>query len=181
MATTQIQFRWMEPDEVTKIKDVDRSERIRSGYQYVDGELQQIAVNWDAPPWATQGDGEYTVRAQIRFCQGHLGRNGRLYGAFSGDKLVGVGIIQPDIAPGTAQLAYLHVSQPYRHYGIGKQIAETLMNVAQKMGADRMYVSATPSASTVGFYMSLGFQPTNNPIPALFELEPEDIHMVKLL
>lgn len=68
---TKIQFRWMEPDQVTKIKDIDRSERIHSGYRYVDGELQQIAVNWDSPSWATEGDGGYTVAAQIRFCQGH--------------------------------------------------------------------------------------------------------------
>lgn len=75
MDRTNIQFRWMEPDEVSKIKDIDRSEQIRSGYRYADGELQHFEVNWDSPPWATEGDGEYTVAAQIRFCQGHLRRN----------------------------------------------------------------------------------------------------------
>ena len=76
MEIIKIQFRWMEPDEVSKIKDIDRSQQIRSGYQYVDGELLQIEVNWDSPPWATKGDGAYTVAAQMRFCLGHLGRNG---------------------------------------------------------------------------------------------------------
>jgi hypothetical protein len=43
-----------------------------------------------------------------------------------------------------------------------------------------MYVSAVPSESAVGFYQSQGFEPTDTPIPTLFELEPEDIHMVKV-
>jgi hypothetical protein len=41
-----------------------------------------------------------------------------------------------------------------------------------------VYVSATPSESAVGFYTSMGFTPTPDPIPELFALEPEDIHMI---
>lgn len=178
--TKNVRFRWMEPDEVAKIGDIDRSERIRSGYQMVAGELQQIEVNWDSPSWVKEGSGDYSVAAQIRFCQEHLARNGRMFGAFVSDKLVGIGLIQPEIELGTAQLAFLHVSKPYRQYGIGKQITATLITEAQKTGAVRMYVSATPSTSTVNFYMSQGFKPTDQPIPELFELEPEDIHMVKI-
>jgi hypothetical protein len=54
------------------------------------------------------------------------------------------------------------------------------MAEAKKAGAKRMYVSAVPSESAVGFYLSQGFEPTDTPIPALFELEPQDIHMVKV-
>jgi hypothetical protein len=41
-----------------------------------------------------------------------------------------------------------------------------------------MYVSATPSESAVGFYLKHGFRLAIEPIPELFEEEPEDIHML---
>jgi hypothetical protein len=45
------------------------------------------------------------------------------------------------------------------------------------MGARRLYISATPSENTVGFYTHLGCVITREVDPALFELEPEDIHL----
>jgi hypothetical protein len=44
-----------------------------------------------------------------------------------------------------------------------------------------LYVSATPSESAVGFYTGQGFRPTEEVNEELFELEPEDIHMIKPL
>ena len=178
MATSEISYRWMEPDEVSKLKDIDRSEKIWINYKYVEGQLQARDVDWDAPAWFTEGDGAHTVASHIRFCTEHLERNGRMYGAFHDQKLVGIGIIQPDVAAGTAQLAYLHVSNGYRQKGIGNRIVEELIAEARRTGAVKMYVSATPSGSAVNFYMSQGFQPTATPIPELFELEPDDIHML---
>jgi ribosomal protein S18 acetylase RimI-like enzyme len=167
----------MEPDEVTRIWEIDRSERIRTGYKYTDGNLQRMEVNWDSPAWGMEGDGDHTIASFVKFCRDHLERNGRLYGAFDGENLVGIGLIQHGICEGMAQLAFLHVSNRYRQMGIGGQIAVELVREAKKAGASKMYVSATPSGSAVGFYMSLGFKPTDTPIPELFELEPEDIHM----
>ena len=178
MAMSEISYRWMEPDEVSSVKDIDRSENIRIGYKFIEGQLHSMDVNWDAPAWFTEGDGEHSVASQIRFCQGHLERNGRMYGAFHEQTLVGIGIIQPDIAAGTAQLAYLHVSNGYRQKGIGNRIVEALVAEARRTGAVKMYVSATPSGSAVNFYQSQGFKPTATPILELFELEPDDIHML---
>jgi N-acetylglutamate synthase-like GNAT family acetyltransferase len=50
--------------------------------------------------------------------------------------------------------------------------------LARADGARRLYVSATPSAPTVEFYQSHGFEPTDEPDAALFALEPDDIHMI---
>jgi hypothetical protein len=44
-----------------------------------------------------------------------------------------------------------------------------------------MVVSATPSGNTVRFYLGRGFQPVAEPLAELFELEPEDVHMRKVL
>jgi hypothetical protein len=74
----------LEAEEVIKIADIDRSERIRVGYKLVGSELQQLDVNWDSPAWALEGESEYSVAAQVNFCQEHLARNGRMFGAFDG-------------------------------------------------------------------------------------------------
>ncbi len=178
MVMAEIHYRWMEPDEVERVGEIDRAEQIRTGYEFTEGKLQQLIVNWDSPTWPAEGDGEYTIAAQVRFCRDHLERKGRMYGAFDDEKLVGIGIIQQGVREGIAQLAYLHVSNGYRRMGIGERITKELTREAKRAGAMKMYVSATPSGSAVGFYLSRGFRPVDTPIPELFELEPEDIHMM---
>ena len=44
-----------------------------------------------------------------------------------------------------------------------------------------MVVSATPSKSTVDFYLGRGFHVTAHPLAELLELEPHDVHMRKAL
>jgi hypothetical protein len=44
-----------------------------------------------------------------------------------------------------------------------------------------MVVSATPSGNTVRFYLGRGFEPTADPVPELFALEPDDVHMRTVL
>jgi ribosomal protein S18 acetylase RimI-like enzyme len=123
----------MEPYEVGKIGDIDRSEQICIGYEYTGGQLQQMEVNWDTQRWLTDGTGDHTIAAQIKFCRDHLQRSGRMYGSFDGEKLVGIGIIQQEIRKGIAQLAYLHVSNHYRRKGIGVHITEELTREAQRV------------------------------------------------
>lgn len=175
----EILYRWMQVEEVNRIAEIDRAERIRTGYIFEAGQLQRLKVKWDTPSFLVDGEGEHTVAHQIEFCRDHLERNGRMFGAFDGELLVGVGIVQNEIREGTAQLAYLHVSNGYRRQGIGSQITKELICEAKRAGAERLYVSATPSGSAVGFYRSHGFEPVDTPIPELFELEPEDIHMIR--
>jgi N-acetylglutamate synthase-like GNAT family acetyltransferase len=53
-----------------------------------------------------------------------------------------------------------------------------LLALARELGAIRVYVSATPSQSAVEFYRGLGFELVSEPLPELYALEPEDIHMI---
>jgi len=48
-------------------------------------------------------------------------------------------------------------------------------------GDTQMVVSATPSVNTVRFYMGRGFRPTAEPLPELYALEPEDVHLSREL
>jgi N-acetylglutamate synthase-like GNAT family acetyltransferase len=177
----RITYRWMDPDEIVRVGEIDRSERIRIGYEMRDGHLHRMEVDWDAPNFLAEGEGEHTIYEQIRFCREHIDRGAVVIGAFDDDTLVGIGVLTPGIGEGLAQLAYLQVSNGYRHFGIGTRLLHEMLEQARRMGAEGVYVSATPSGSAVSFYLKNGFTPTDSPIPELFALEPEDIHMIRTL
>ena len=95
--------------------------------------------------------------------------------------MVGIGIVRPHIRPGIAQFAYLHVSSEHRAHGIGRHLCKELERLAWELGDTTMVVSATPSLNTVRFYRRRGFEPMAEPLPELYELEPDDVHMQKRL
>jgi ribosomal protein S18 acetylase RimI-like enzyme len=76
-----------------------------------------------------------------------------------------------------AQLVFLQVSDGYRRQGIASRLTAECIRMARADGAKKLYVSATPSESAVGFYQTQGFRLVDKPNPELYALEPEDIHM----
>jgi len=104
-----------------------------------------------------------------------------MIGAFRGQRLVGVGILRPEIQALTSQLVYLQVSNGYRRMGVGGHLLQEVIYEAKRSGAGWIGVSVTPSASAVRFYLKRGFQLAEDPIPELADLEPEDIQMIKQL
>lgn len=77
----------------------------------------------------------------------------RVYGAFDGDRLVGMGATR---SSGT-QLALLYVLSERQKEGIGRTLFE---EVIRDDPMDRMLVHAAPAA--VGFYSKIGFQPSGD-------------------
>ncbi|MBV9600798.1 MAG: hypothetical protein JOZ87_28630 [Chloroflexi bacterium] len=60
-------------------------------------------------------------------------------------------------------------------------LCEQLEQIARTAGDCDIVVSATPSENTVRFYLGRGFEPMADPLAELFEREPEDVHMRKML
>jgi ribosomal protein S18 acetylase RimI-like enzyme len=172
-----VSYREMIQDELPRLAEIDRSEIIRVGFRIEGGELTEIPVEWDSPDFFKEGDGEHSVARQVEFCSRHVAAGARIIGAFDLGRLVGIGLLTPEIRPGMAQLAYLHVSRSHRRRGVGRSITRRLLGFARDVGSREVYVSATPSQSAVGFYRSFGFGPVSGPIPELYALEPDDIHM----
>jgi ribosomal protein S18 acetylase RimI-like enzyme len=173
-----ISIRPLASSDLPRIGEIDRSEVIRVGYEARDGTLVRIDVEWDSPGFLEEGDGEHTVARQVAFCRRHMDAGATALGAFDGELLVAIGVLTPEIRTGLAQLAFLHTSSSHRRKGIASTITRELLSLAREQGAQRVYVSSTPSQSAVEFYRSLGFQVAREPIPELYALEPDDIHMV---
>jgi ribosomal protein S18 acetylase RimI-like enzyme len=173
-----ISYRTMHKSELSRLAEIDRTEVIRVGYEVRDGELVEKAVVWDTPNFLPDGEGEHTVAEQIAFCESHMGRDAIAIGAFEGEALVAIGVLTPNIRPEMDQFSYLHVSASHRRKGIASAITRHLFEHTLARRSKRVYVSATPSQSAVGFYKSFGFDLVEEPLPELYGLEPDDIHMI---
>lgn len=178
---TSIEIRELGRDELALVREIDRTERIELLYEQHGTELVARHGDFDASPWDPDGAGSHSVRAQHQALLHDADVGGIAHGAFSGERLVGIGVVVPHLRPGIAQLAYLHVSNGHRDEGIGDRLMSGLEDVARRAGATEIVVSATPSAHTVAFYTRRGYRPTATPLPELFELEPDDVHLRKPL
>lgn len=176
-----VEIRQLPGHDIALIGSIDRSEEIDIGYSVVDGDLIVRDGNWVIPTWAPDGTGEHTVAHQIALWRPVIDRGALLLGAFEDQELLGLVILEPQFEPGMAWLAFLHVSRPHRRRGAATALWDEAVRIARKTGASRMYVSATPSASAVGFYLSKGCELAVPPHPDLFALEPEDIHVIRRL
>lgn len=178
---SKIVYRELAAAELDRLADIDRTESITRGYVQHGDQLKEIEVEWSAPPWFTDDEHEHSFVYQRAFCEWQLAAGGTAFGAFDGEWLAGIGVVTPHVRPGIAQLAYLHVGNGYRDRGIGRRLVEMMDAIARAAGDTQMVVSATPSKHTVDFYMARGFRPMAEPLPELFELEPEDVHLSKRL
>jgi GNAT superfamily N-acetyltransferase len=176
-----ISYRRLVAADLVRIGEIDRSERIDALYVQRGSRLEEKAGDRSAPAWFSEGEGEHSVAHQRAECERHLAAGGIALGAFADGQLVGIGVVTPHIRPGIAQLAFLHVSNAYRARGVGGHLSEELERLARDHGDTTMVVSATPSLNTVRFYRRRGFEPMAEPLPELYELEPEDVHMEKRL
>ena len=171
----------MDNSDLCRIAEIDRSEHINSMYVYKDGTLEAKEVDWQVSCWFTDDHPKHSVSAKIKAWKPYLEQGGIMLGAFDDSLLVGIAILRPKLTENMAQLAVLHVSRNYRGKGIGAKLTKEIFKLAVKMGAKEIYVSSSPSANTVAFYMSQGFELTKEINKELYDLEPEDIHMIKIL
>jgi len=170
--------RHLAPTDLYLIGEIDRSEHVTVEYVIVGGQLTTNPVDWDVPSFDPVGIGEHSVVALVEHWKPVVDRGGTLIGAFDGDQFLGLAIIEPSFEPGLAWLAFLHVSKPARRRGVATALWTEVTQLAVKAGANSMYVSATPTGSAVGFYLSRGCTLFQEPHPLLFEQEPEDIHLI---
>jgi ribosomal protein S18 acetylase RimI-like enzyme len=173
---TPVEFRRLARVELSRVADIDRTERIDLIYEQRGTELEERRGNWSSPAWD-----EHSVEAHRHALEDYVDAGGIALGAFSKGRLVGIGVVVPHLRPEIAQLAFLHVSAAFRATGIGRRLSDELDLIARDAGDTEIVVSATPSENTVRFYMSRGYELMAQALPELNELEPEDVHMRKAL
>lgn len=170
-----IHIRQLEKDDLTQVADINVSETGTQLYQANDGQLQLIEEAWQRPRWDAAAWAQMLERWAITL------KPDLYVGAYVNHQMVGLASLRYQLTPVMAQLTTLHVDRIYRRQGIAGRLVQEIFRLSRDANVASIYVSATPSISAVHFYLRQGFQPTAEPDPQLFALEPEDIHMVRPL
>jgi ribosomal protein S18 acetylase RimI-like enzyme len=168
-------YRILTRAEIAELVQIDRTESIDGIYYVREGALVLEEEHWDVPDWSPA-----EIRRRIAALQADYDRGCLFFGAFDGPVLAGMAVLDPHPLPtgvDRLNLAGLWVSHRYRGNGAGRALVQIAVAEAQARGARAVYVSATPSERTVGFYRSAGFELATEVDPDLNELEPEDIHL----
>jgi ribosomal protein S18 acetylase RimI-like enzyme len=170
--------RHMPLEELTphRVAEIDVSEHGDVVYIYADGDLTLTHEEWARPPHT---DAE--LQCFVDKWLSEIRSGGAALGAFDGDRLVGIAVVRYCLTETMAQLTALFVSRGHRRRGVARRLTQEASRLARSAGAAHLYVSATPSRSAVGFYQSQGFHLADQVNRELYELEPEDIHMVRAL
>jgi GNAT superfamily N-acetyltransferase len=163
--------------DLSLVAEIDRTEDIGALYVQIGAELTLRRGKWSAPAWDPTGDHEHSVLGQVDTLEQYVDAGGIAVGAFAGRSLIGIGVVVPHVREEIAQLAFLHVSAPWRATGVGSRLLEALVKIARGAGDSEMVVSATPTENTVAFYIRHGFISDAEPLPELFQREPDDVHM----
>ena len=170
-----VTIRELERVELAELWTIDRAERIESVYRVVGGELVRVPEVHDMRGWPP-GEPEHYAPLLLD-CVDH---GGAAYGAFDDGVLVGGAVLEARFigrARDQLQLKFLHVSHARRRSGLGRALFDRVVSKAQLLGARRLYVSATSSENTVDFYLRRGCRLAQVLDPALYALEPEDVHL----
>ena len=168
-------IRELQGPEIGKIWAIDRAEVIENVYYLQNGRLILQPEQYDLQGWPP-GEAEQYLPILVD-C---FDRGGTFYGAFQGEELIGVAVLENNFIgqnKDQLQLKFLHVSRAYRKQGLGKELFKKTVEKAQALKARKLYISATPSENTINFYLNLGCVVTSEVDQELFELEPEDIHL----
>lgn len=124
-------------------------------------------------------DGEKKVQVihSLRQC---IVNGGFVVGAFEGKHLIGFANVEGEFFGRNLdylELSYLHVSNEYRNFGIGKKLFEMCGIEAKKKGANNLYIAAHPSVETQAFYQKVGCTYAIEINQEILEKEPLDIQM----
>ena len=162
-------------DDADLVHKIDRTEVIDHIYYMREGRLVLEEEHWDLKGWPPG-----RVPEIIEYIHGCFDRGGAGWGAFDGDRLVGIAVLDGrwyGVSKTTLDFYFLHISYGYRHTGIGRHLVDLVKVRAREMGAERLFVSGLPSLNTIRFYQAVGFDIADEVDPFLREREPEDIHM----
>jgi GNAT superfamily N-acetyltransferase len=166
--------RLLTADQLSDVSSIDMREHDDILYRVVDGRLQAYVETWNR-----LGRSLEAWERHIEAWKEYLQDDGQAWGAFDAQRrMVGIVVLRHRLTDEMDQLAALFVSRDHRRTGIASQLVHRLILTTRASGARRLYVSATPSRSAVGFYRSQGFVLADKVYPELFAREPEEIHMV---
>lgn len=176
--STRPEVRRLRPEELDLVAAIDRSEHVDVEYEVRGGRIVERPVTMsEIPTWDPVRAGPHGLASTLEFCRQVVAAGAVALGAFVDDEPAGVALVDPEYEPPLAWLAFLHVSRPFRRRGVASALWNEAVTIVEPT-ASSLYVSATPTGSAVGFYLSRGCRLADPVNAGLYAAEPDDVHLV---
>ena len=174
------EVRRLAASDIELLRRIDRSEQLQLEFRVEGGDLVAEPTDFFVPAWKPNGTGPHSVGGLISFWRPYAEAGAQLLGAYFDEDLAGIALVERSLRPDLGWLALLYTSSPFRRRGVGKALWAEALTIVRDAGAAAMYVSAAPTDSAVGFYLAQGCRLATRAeiVPELFEIEPEDIHLI---
>lgn len=175
--SVNIELRPLAQSELELIwSQINRRELITQMYWQHGDELEAYDCHHDVEAWDAKMVAEDRISLNKAYNKGAI-----FTGAWDAERLVGVCVVSKEpIASfvGARFLKYFYIDADYRGCGIGAKLMQAAKHSVQQLKGNALYISSIPTCNTVDFYISQGAEVLVEPDPDLFELEPEDVHLL---
>ena len=161
MSERDIRVRPMRVEEIERIGEVNREEKVEAVYvAEPSAEGMGLAMRLvakdppdEAPAWGDEG-----VTARARAWRPKLVEGGAMFGAFAGERLVAFAILGPKQWDSSVELVALFVDTDFRRDGLGERLLRQATAEALGRGATAMLLHSNETVSSMTFYLKHGFQ-----------------------
>lgn len=151
-----------------------RHQQVQECWRIVAGEWKLVPVSFEE---------NWTLHERRDIAQDialHMEKDQTAFGAFDREKLVGFITVSHNPFGTTAnylELVCFQVSEPYRGMGIGKMLFKQACTEAQRLGADKLYISGHSSRESQAAYKALGCVHAQEINQQLVTEEPCDVQL----
>jgi GNAT superfamily N-acetyltransferase len=162
--------------ELEQLASIDRAEHIDGHYVLAGGALLFVPEEVEATSWSPS-----EVDDRVGRLRELHGAGGSVVGSWVDDRLVALASLDArpvTHTPRVLKLDMLYVDAAHRRQGFARRLVALISERAMEAQAVALYISATPTRNTVDAYLRMGAVLADPPDPHLFELEPEDIHLL---
>jgi ribosomal protein S18 acetylase RimI-like enzyme len=144
---------------------------------YKDKDTDQFNIKADHFVEQWNDDKKMLVLRDLEEC---VKLGGIVVGAFLERDIIGFANVEGELFGSKKEyreLSYIHVSNEYRNYGIGKKLFQLCCEKAKEIGTKKLYIAAHPSEETQHFYRKLGCTYAGEINQVIFNKEPLDIQL----
>ncbi|WP_419877459.1 GNAT family N-acetyltransferase [Brevibacillus centrosporus] len=176
----EIRYRELSPAELdaSLLRSFNRYQETNRVWYIEGGEWKQkddhFVDHWD-------DDKKQLVLQDLQRC---VREGGVVVGAFATDTLVGFANIEGELFGSQGEyveLPYIHVSNEQRGKRIGGTLFALCCEKAKTLGAKKLYIAAHPSIETQHFYRSAGCVLAAEINQRIYQREPLDIQLERML
>jgi len=173
-----VQFETLSPNDISNdmLMGFRRYTKTTHVHRLVNGRIQLLPEEFEED-WSD--DRLREIASYLHDC---AARGGTVIVGRDKKRVIAFANLEPKLYPhGYIHVPFIHVSLEYRKQGIGRRLFALLEDAARQTAAIKLYISTHPSVESQEFYQSVGCQPVVHIISELYDKEPCDIQLEKVL